>query len=66
MGTNKEKENQLKLAMTWNRADIAQEEILREDANWKEGKEGERLGEREAGWEGNEGEREGGWRIGKG
>ncbi|XP_067657196.1 transient receptor potential cation channel subfamily M member-like 2 isoform X2 [Haliotis asinina] len=26
--------NQLKLALTWNRADIAQEEIFREDVNW--------------------------------
>ncbi|XP_041370086.1 transient receptor potential cation channel subfamily M member 1-like isoform X2 [Gigantopelta aegis] len=26
--------NQLKLALTWNRADIAQEEIFREDINW--------------------------------
>ncbi|KAH9518536.1 hypothetical protein Btru_017091 [Bulinus truncatus] len=30
-------ENQLKLALTWNRADIAQEEIFREDVIWKEG-----------------------------
>ncbi|XP_005094347.1 transient receptor potential cation channel subfamily M member 3 [Aplysia californica] len=35
--TNSSRENQLKLAMTWNRADIAQEEILREDVIWKDG-----------------------------
>ncbi|XP_059174640.1 transient receptor potential cation channel subfamily M member-like 2 [Physella acuta] len=31
------RENQLNLAFTWNRADIAQEEIFREDVIWKEG-----------------------------
>ncbi|CAL1527369.1 unnamed protein product [Lymnaea stagnalis] len=35
--TNSSLENQLKLALTWNRADIAQEEIFREDVIWKEG-----------------------------
>ena len=29
---------QLKLALTWNRVDIAQEEIFREDVHWKQGK----------------------------
>ena len=28
---------QLKLALTWNRVDIAQEEIFREDVHWKQG-----------------------------
>ena len=30
--------NQLKLALTWNRSDIAQEEIFREDVLWPTGK----------------------------
>ena len=29
---------QVKLALTWNRVDIAQEEIFREDVLWKPGK----------------------------
>ena len=29
--------SQLKLALTWNRVDIAQEEIFREDVHWKQG-----------------------------
>ncbi|BFY97240.1 hypothetical protein BsWGS_00280 [Bradybaena similaris] len=32
--TNSSLKSQLELAMTWNRADIAQEEIFREDVNW--------------------------------
>lgn len=28
------RKNQLQLALTWNRADIAQEEIFREDVLW--------------------------------
>ncbi|XP_046549419.1 LOW QUALITY PROTEIN: transient receptor potential cation channel subfamily M member 3-like [Haliotis rubra] len=36
-GDNKlDRLNQLKLALTWNRADIAQEEIFREDVNWNQ------------------------------
>ncbi|CAG5125692.1 unnamed protein product [Candidula unifasciata] len=34
--TNSSLASQLMLAMTWNRADIAQEEIFREDVNWSE------------------------------
>jgi hypothetical protein len=32
------RQNQLKLALTWDRADIAQEEIFREDVLWPTGK----------------------------
>ncbi|GFO25838.1 transient receptor potential cation channel subfamily m member 3-like [Plakobranchus ocellatus] len=35
--TNSSREKQLKLALTWDRADIAQEEIFREDVIWKPG-----------------------------
>ena len=31
-------EKQLKLALTWNRIDIAKDEILTEDAEWQVGK----------------------------
>ncbi|GFS07559.1 transient receptor potential cation channel subfamily M member 3-like [Elysia marginata] len=35
--TNSSRERQLKLALTWDRADIAQEEIFREDVIWRPG-----------------------------
>uniref|UniRef100_A0A2C9KDE9 TRPM SLOG domain-containing protein n=1 Tax=Biomphalaria glabrata TaxID=6526 RepID=A0A2C9KDE9_BIOGL len=35
--SNASMENQLNLALTWNRADIAQEEIFREDVIWPDG-----------------------------
>ncbi|XP_071090476.1 transient receptor potential cation channel subfamily M member-like 2 [Haliotis cracherodii] len=35
-GNHLDQLNQLKLALTWNRADIAQEEIFREDVNWSQ------------------------------
>lgn len=37
------RKNQLKLALTWDRADIAQEEIFREDVFWPKGKKDHRF-----------------------
>ena len=33
-----ERLKQLKLALTWNKVDIAQEEIFREDVQWSKGR----------------------------